>query len=75
MLISSSPLCYSPQEAAKLLGVGRTTIFALLGRREITARKLGTRTLIPAAELARYLDSLPEAHFFSDAELGETNVR
>lgn len=60
---STTALCYSPLQAAKLLNIGRTTLFALLARGEIRARKLGTRTLIPATELSRYIDSLPEAQF------------
>jgi excisionase family DNA binding protein len=61
--IPNTPLCYSPLQAAKLLNIGRTTLFALLARGEIQARKLGTRTLIPATELSRYIDSLPVAEF------------
>ena len=63
MSTPTTPLCYSPLQAAKLLNIGRTTLFALLGRGEIKARKLGTRTLIPATELSRYIDSLPLAEF------------
>ena len=61
--ISPERLCFSPTDAAKTLGIGRSTLFGLLARGEIKARKLGTRTLIPAAELQRYVDSLPEAEF------------
>lgn len=61
--ISPERLCFSPADAAKMLGIGRSTLFDLLARGEIRARKLGTRTLIPAAELQRYVDSLPEAEF------------
>lgn len=63
MSVANTPLCYSPQQATKLLNIGRTTLFALLARGEIKARKLGTRTLIPASELSRYIDSLPVADF------------
>jgi excisionase family DNA binding protein len=65
MLISPplSQLSYSPNDAAKVLGIGRSTLFNLLAHGQIAARKLGTRTLIPAAELERYLASLPQAEF------------
>lgn len=62
-VVSQGKLCFSPAEAAKALGIGRSTLFDLLARGEIKARKLGTRTLIPAAELSRYVEDLPEAQF------------
>ncbi len=62
-IISPERLCLSPTDAAKALGIGRSTLFDLLARGEIKARKLGTRTLIPAAELSRYVERLPEAQF------------
>ena len=69
MLISADhqQICYSPSDAAKALGIGKSTLFAILARGEIKARKLGARTLITAAELERYVASLPEAKF--DAHL------
>jgi len=62
---TSDRVCFSPSEAAKALGIGRTTLFAILARGDIKARKLGTRTLIAATELNRYVESLPQAHFHS----------
>jgi excisionase family DNA binding protein len=61
--LPTTPICYAPADAAKVLGIGRSTLFGLLARGELSARKLGTRTLITAAELGRYLESLPEAQF------------
>ncbi len=60
---TSIPLCYSPVEAAKVLGIGRSTLFTLLAKGELKASKLGTRTLIRASELERYLGTLPQAEF------------
>jgi excisionase family DNA binding protein len=60
-----NPIAFSPVEAAKALGVSRSTIFNLLARGEIKGMKLGTRTLVPATELSRFLASLPEAEFHS----------
>ena len=62
-ITSLERLCFSPADAARALGIGRSTLFGLLARGEIKARKLGTRTLISAAELNRYVESLPEAQF------------
>lgn len=61
--LPTTPLCYSPADAVKVLGIGRSTLFSLLAQGELTARKLGTRTLITAAELERYVASLPRAEF------------
>lgn len=66
-------LCLSPADAAKALGIGRSTLFGLLARGEIKARKLGTRTLITAAELSRYVEGLPEAQFH--AHIDERGAR
>ncbi len=56
-------LCYAPNDAAKILGIGRSTLFNLLVRGELSARKIGTHALINAAELERYVASLPQAEF------------
>lgn len=56
-------LAYSPTEAAKVLGIGRSTLFKLLANGDLSARKLGTRTLLSTDELQRYLASLPKAEF------------
>lgn len=65
MPISSTinPICYSPGRAAEALGIGKSTVFNLLARGEIKAKKLGSRTLISASELARYVGTLPDAEF------------
>ena len=61
--LNGERLSHSPNDAAKILGIGRSTIFNLLARGELTALKLGTRTLITTAELERYLASLPQAEY------------
>jgi excisionase family DNA binding protein len=60
---NSQTICYSPADAAKALGIGKSTLFNLLARGEIKAKKLGSRTLISASELARYVGTLPDAEF------------
>jgi len=65
---TSEAICYSPADAAKALSIGKSTLFAMLARGEIKARKLGTRTLISAAELNRYVETLPEAQFHAHQE-------
>jgi excisionase family DNA binding protein len=43
------------EEAVKLSGIGRTTLYALIGSGQITSAKIGKRRLIPRAELKRVL--------------------
>ena len=61
-------ICYSPADAAKVLGIGKSTLFALLAKGRIKAKKLGSRTLISAAELSRYIETLPDAQFHAHQE-------
>lgn len=51
----STPLAYSPETAAKLLGICRSGMYAALKDGTIRKIKLGRRTLIPATELERLL--------------------
>ena len=56
-----SPIAYTILEAARVSGLGRTTIYELLGAGKLHAKKAGNRTLIPAESLLRYLENLPAA--------------
>jgi excisionase family DNA binding protein len=47
--------------ATKVSGLGRTTIYELIGAGKIEARKAGGRTLIPADSLRSFLANLPAA--------------
>ncbi len=48
-------------DAAKVSGLGRTSLYAAIGAGKIEARKAGARTLITADSLRAYLASLPRA--------------
>jgi len=54
-------IAYSVREAASAVGVSDSTIYGLIAANEIAARKLGTKYLIPSAELEAWFTSLPEA--------------
>lgn len=54
----SDPLLLSVPEVARLLGVGRTTAFALIRSREIESLKIGTRRLIPREAVEAYVRRL-----------------
>ena len=49
----------SPEEAARVAGLGRTLIFAAIKDGKLAARKCGRRTLVFADDLRSYLDALP----------------
>ena len=53
------PIAYSPNGAAVAAGRSRTRIFKAIRDRELIARKDGRATLIEAAELRRWVQSLP----------------
>jgi excisionase family DNA binding protein len=46
-------------QAVQTSGIGRTSLYAAIRDGRLEARKHGRRTLVPAAALARMLDSLP----------------
>lgn len=50
-----TPLAYQPKDAALRLGIGKTTLYELIAAKKIRVVKIGVRTLIPEAELQRYL--------------------
>ncbi len=52
-------LAVSVREAAEMIGIGRSSIYALFRDGKLTPRKSGKRTLLIVEELRRYVDSLP----------------
>jgi excisionase family DNA binding protein len=48
-------------DAVKACGIGRTTLYELIGAKKLDARKAGGRTLITADSLRNYVASLPAA--------------
>lgn len=48
-------LAVSPNEAARLCGIGRTTLYAALSSGELTSVKIGTRRLIRLEALRDWL--------------------
>lgn len=51
-------LAVSINDAAKALGLGRTSIYAMIGDGRLEAFKLGRRTLIKAVSIRRLVDEL-----------------
>ena len=54
------PEFYTREAAAKRLGVGKTTVWELTNRGLIGVAYIGSKPLIPAIELERYIASLIE---------------
>lgn len=50
------------EEACRLLGIGRTNVYYLLGARKLIGKKLGRLTLVTKQSVDSFLSSLPEAH-------------
>lgn len=50
-------LAYSINRTAKVLGVGRTTIYKLIRSGEVDTLKIGSRTLITTASITRLIQT------------------
>ncbi len=55
------PLAHRLRDAGRMVGLGDTKMYELIGQGVLDARKAGSRTLITHESLQRYLDSLPPA--------------
>lgn len=53
---SPEPLAYSVADACRVSSIGRTRLYQLIGEGRLQARKIGKRTLIPAASLRALID-------------------
>jgi excisionase family DNA binding protein len=59
--VTPSVLAYRIADACRVLGIGRTSLYALIADGLIEARHCRGRTLVPAASLSAFLASLPPA--------------
>ena len=57
----TSPHMLTISEAVAASRIGRTALYGLIRDGKLDARKLGRRTLVPAAALHRLLERLPSA--------------
>lgn len=51
------PIAVSPNEAARLIGIGRTTLYAALSSGALRSAKIGKRRLITIEALKQWLAS------------------
>ncbi len=49
-------IAVSINDAARALGLGRTSIYSLINERKLEARKLGRRTLVTAESIRALID-------------------
>lgn len=56
---ATEPLAYAPKQAAQVIGIGLTALYAEIKAERIKPRKFGRRTLISAADLRQWLEALP----------------
>lgn len=52
-----APIAVSPDEAARLAGIGRTTLYAALAKGDLPSIKIGTRRLIRVDAIRDWLAS------------------
>jgi excisionase family DNA binding protein len=50
------PLAYSIDEACRVSSLGRTRLYQLINEGKLQVRKIGKRTLVPAASLRALID-------------------
>ena len=55
------PILVSIPDAARILGVGRSTVYELMARGDLDAVKLGARTLIVVTSIYNKAAALPRA--------------
>ncbi|MFK7945449.1 MAG: helix-turn-helix domain-containing protein [Paracoccaceae bacterium] len=51
------PIAVSPSEAARLIGIGRTTLYSALASGALKSAKIGKRRLIPIAAINEWLEN------------------
>lgn len=54
--LTLEPLAYSVSEACRVSSLGRTRLYQLIAEGRLEVRKIGKRTLIPAASLRALID-------------------
>ncbi len=55
-ILSNSKLAFSIREACEASSLGRTTIYAHIAAGRLEAKRIGGRTIIPAASLRRLIE-------------------
>lgn len=56
---SDDRITLSPQEACRQLGIGTTSLYALIKNKKIPAYKMGRKTLILKSDIEKFIMNLP----------------
>lgn len=56
------PLAYRVKEAARLMGIGRSTLFELIKEGRLPARKVCGATVVLRADIIAFLEDAPRTH-------------
>lgn len=54
---SPEPLAYSVADACRVSSIGKTKLYSLIKKGRLETRKIGKRTLIPAASLRAVIEA------------------
>lgn len=52
----SYPLAVAPADAARMLSIGKTRLYEMIGNKDIPVIKIGRRTLIRVRDIEAFLD-------------------
>lgn len=58
-MVNRNRRLYTPAEVAELLGVGRSTVYELIGRGELPGTRVGRRVFVTSATLEMLLGERP----------------
>ena len=65
--VEPGQLLLSPVQAAKRLGIGRSTLYLLLADQQLESVHIGVRRLVPVEGLKRYVERLRRGEAMADA--------
>lgn len=71
LLDSSTPDVLTPMEAAKILHIGRSTIYKLLAAGDIQSFKVGTKILIPKTFLRNFIAKSSGIDYHRNSQIAE----
>ena len=71
LLDRTVPDILTPMEAAKILHIGRSTMYQLLAKEEIRNFKIKTKILIPKSFLPHFIAKSAEINYDSDIQMAE----
>jgi Helix-turn-helix domain len=60
-LRETDPLAVSISDAIRIVGLGRTSLYAAIAAGKLKTRKCGRRTLVEVAALRQFIENLPES--------------